>query len=90
MAQVATRSPGLVARDRIMTQQYAYGLFFARWRRRYTKRVHSLRDDIPYSIAIQGVLSILVFESVDLKLLEIHNALILAMLGDILSVNNNK
>jgi hypothetical protein len=36
------------------------------------------------------VLSILVFESVDLKLLEIHNALILAMLGDILSVNNNK
>ena len=57
---------------------------FIRWRGRYTVRVRNLRDDIPYSIAIQGVMSILVFESVDLKLLEIHNALILAEIGDAL------
>lgn len=59
-------------------------IVFVRWRGRYTERVRNLRDDTPYSIAIQGVLSILVFESVDLELHEIYNALILAEIGDAL------
>lgn len=57
---------------------------FIRWRGRYTERVRNLNDDNPYSVAIQGVLSILVFESVDQELDEIYNALIMAEIGDAL------
>ena len=56
---------------------------YAHWRSHMIERINMAARS-PDNAATQGVLSVIVFEAVELELHEIYNALILAEIGDAL------